>query len=76
MSDLEFVTTDALVAELKKRTAAGICVYAYADESGEGVAGKFWGSTFWRAGVAASIAREHRAFADALLVPDDGEQND
>jgi hypothetical protein len=68
--DLRLVETDALVAELKKRTPSGICVYAYADEGGEKFAGRYWGSTFWRSGILESMAREHRRRTALMMLPD------
>lgn len=70
---LELVSTDDLMSELSRRTAAGICAITFTDSGGEKFIGASWGSHFWRSGMADAMSRRFRRNAEALLFSDEDE---
>jgi len=66
-TNLDFVTTDALVEELKRRCVAGVVALAYAEEGGELFRVNSWGSMFWRRGVTETMAERFSEMSDTLM---------
>ena len=64
---LDFVTTDAIVQELKRRCCAGVIVLAYNEERGEFFRADSWGSMFWRKGVTETLADRFSELSDTLI---------